>query len=76
MMSKNTLQKIRFTDSNTYIKKYSQHDRPYTKQNVDINRILNRVKLDRKNEIKQQIIFYSLTIFTICLLGSLITIIK
>ena len=75
-MSKNILQKIKFTHDNTYIKKYSQHDRPYSKQNVDINRILNRVKSDRKNEIKQQIIFYSLTIFTICLVGSLITIIK
>ena len=75
-MPKISLQKIKFTNDNTDIKKHSQYDRSYPKQNVDINRILNRVKLDKKNEIKQQIIFYSLTIFTICLLGSLITIIK
>ena len=75
-MSKISLQKIEFTNDNKDKKKHSQYDRSYPKQNVDINRILNRVKIDRKNEKKQQIIFYSLTIFTIFLFGSLITIIK
>ena len=43
------------------------------KQIVDINKLLNRVKINQKNEIKQKIIFYSLSILGLSLLGALIT---
>ena len=46
------------------------------KRIVDINKLLNRVKIDQKNETKQKIIFYSLVILGLSLLGTLITFLK
>jgi hypothetical protein len=46
------------------------------KQVVDINKLLNRVKIDKKNETKRKFIFYSLTILGLFLLGTLITVLK
>ena len=46
------------------------------RQVVDINKLLNRVKIDQKNETKRKIIFYSLVILGLSLLGTLITFLK
>ena len=46
------------------------------KRIVDINKLLNRVRIDQKNETKRKIIFYSLTILALGLFSTLITIIK
>jgi|TARA_B100000780_G_C21106753_1_gene446986 hypothetical protein len=46
------------------------------KINVDINRLLNRVKLDYKNEKKEKIIFFSLSVLLLSSMGVFITIIK
>ena len=46
------------------------------KRIVDINKLLNRVKIDQKNETKRKIIFYSSTILGLSLLGTLITLLK
>ena len=46
------------------------------KRIVDINKLLNRVKIDQKNETKRKIIFYSSTILGFFLLGTLITFLK
>ena len=46
------------------------------KRIVDINKLLNRVKIDQKNETKRKIIFYSFTILGLSLLGTLITVLK
>ena len=46
------------------------------KRIVDINKLLNRVKIDQKNEAKRKIIFYSFVILGLSLLGTLITILK
>ena len=46
------------------------------KRTVDINKLLNRVKIDQKNETKRKIIFYSSTILGLSLLGTLITFLK
>ena len=46
------------------------------KRIVDINKLLNRVKIDKKNETKRKIIFYSSTVLGLSLLGTLITFIK
>ena len=46
------------------------------KRIVDINRLLNRVKIDQKNETKRKIIFYSLTTLTLGLFSALIMIVK
>ena len=46
------------------------------KKVVDINKLLNRVKIDKKNETKKKIIFYSFVILVLSLLGTLITLLK
>ena len=46
------------------------------KRVVDINKLLNRVKIDQKNETKQKIIFYSLTTLVLGLFSTLIMIVK
>jgi len=46
------------------------------KRIVDINKLLNRVKIDQKNETKRKIIFYNSTILGLSLLGTLITFLK
>ena len=46
------------------------------KQVVDINKLLNRVKIDQKNETKRKIIFYSFTIVVLSLFGTLIMLLK
>jgi len=46
------------------------------KRIVDINILLNRVRIDKKNETKRKIIFYSLTTLALCLFSSLIMIVK
>ena len=46
------------------------------KRIVDINKLLNRVKIDQKNERKRKIIFYSLAILALGLFSTLIMIIK
>ncbi|MDA9134110.1 hypothetical protein N9J34_01225 [Candidatus Pelagibacter ubique] len=46
------------------------------KRIVDINKLLNRVKIDQKNETKRKIIFYCSTILGLSLLGTLITFLK
>ena len=46
------------------------------KRIVDINKLLNRVKMDKKNETKRKIIFYSFIVLGLSLLGTLITLLK
>ena len=46
------------------------------KRIVDINKLLNRVKINQKNETKRKIIFYSATILGLSLIGYLISILK
>jgi len=46
------------------------------KKIVDINKLLNRVKINQKNETKRKIIFYSSTILGLSLFGTLITFLK
>jgi hypothetical protein len=63
-------------DQNINTKKLSKAQNISEKQVVDINKLLNRVKIDQKNETKRKIIFYSLTTFVLCLFSTLIMIIK
>jgi len=46
------------------------------KRIVDINKLLNKVKIDQKNETKRKIIFYSSAVIGLSLLGILITFLK
>jgi len=63
-------------DQNINTKKLSKAQNISEKQVVDINKLLNRVKIDQKNETKRKIIFYSLTTFVLGLFSTLIMIIK
>ena len=63
-------------DQNINAKRLSEAQHVSEKQVVDINKILNRVKIDQKNETKRKFIFYSLTILGLSLLGTLITVLK
>ena len=63
-------------DPNINTKKLSKVQSISEKQVVDINKLLNRVKIDQKNETKRKIIFYSLVILGLSLLGALITFLK
>jgi len=46
------------------------------KRIVDINKLLNRVRMDEKKETKRKIIFYSLITLALGLFSTLIMIIK
>ena len=46
-------------DQNINTKRLSEVQQVSEKQVVDINKLLNRVKIDQKNETKRKIIFYS-----------------
>ena len=46
------------------------------KRRVDINKLLNRVRMDKKNENKRKIFFYSSVILSLGLFSTLLTIIK
>ena len=63
-------------DQNINTKRLSEVQQVSEKQVVDINKLLNRVKIDQKNETKRKIIFYSLVILGLSLLGTLITFLK
>ncbi|MDB4193968.1 Miff domain-containing protein [Candidatus Pelagibacter sp.] len=63
-------------DQNINTKKLSKVQNISERQVVDINKLLNRVKIDQKNETKRKIIFYSLVILGLSLLGTLITVLK
>ena len=47
-----------------------------TESVVDINILLNRVKIEKKNETKRKIIFFSFATLAISLFGTFIVIIK
>ena len=63
-------------DQNINTKRLSETQHVSEKQVVDINKLLNRIKIDQKNETKQKIIFYSFIIMGLSLLGTLITFLK
>ena len=63
-------------DQNLNTKKLSGAQHIEKKQVVDINKLLNRVKIDQKSETKRKIIFYSIIILGLSLLVVLITLLK
>ena len=63
-------------DQNINTKRLFEVQHIREKQVVDINKLLNRVKIDQKNETKRKIIFYSFIILGLSLLGTLITVLK
>ena len=75
-MKKVNFQNEKSLDQNINTKRLTEAQYIGEKQVVDINKLLNRVKIDQKNETKQKIIFYSFVILGLSLLGTLITFLK
>ena len=63
-------------DQNINTKRLSDLQHIGERQVVDINKLLNRVKIDQQNETKRKIIFYSFVILGLSLLGTLIAFLK
>ena len=63
-------------DQNINTKRLSEAQHIGERQVVDINKLLNRVKIDQKNETKRKIIFYGFVILGLSLLGTLIALLK
>ncbi|MDB9956892.1 hypothetical protein OAD48_02405 [Candidatus Pelagibacter sp.] len=63
-------------DQNINTKRLSEAQHVSEKQVVDINKLLNRVKIAQKNETKRKIIFYSFAILGLSLFGTLIILLK
>ena len=63
-------------DQNINTKRLSEAQHISERQVVDINKLLNRVKIDQKNETKRKVIFYSVIILGLSLLGTLIAFLK
>jgi len=75
------MQKIYFHDNKHISEKNDQKkaisvEQINQKRRVDINKLLNRVRMDKKNENKRKIIFYSSVILSLGLFSTLLTIIK
>ena len=63
-------------DQNINTKRLSETHYVSEKQVFDINKLLNRVKIDQKNETKRKIIFYSTVILALSLFSTFIMFLK
>ena len=70
------MQKLYSHNQKTDTKVFSKGQQISKKQTVDINKLLNRVKINQKNEKKKKIIYCSFTILGLSLLAMLITFMK
>ena len=75
-MKKSSLHNSKFIHESIIKKNYIETSYLDPKRVVDINKLLNRVKVDKKNETKRQIIFFSSVVLLIGFLGTFITVIK
>ena len=75
-MQKNIFHNNKNISENRDKKKLIQISNTKIKNVVDINILLNRVKIEEKNETKRKIIFYSFIILGLSLLGTLMAFLK
>ena len=75
-MTKTYFHNSKISNENKDKIKTAQVPKIYTKKIVDINILLNRVKLEEKNEIKKKITFVSLVTLGVTLFGAFIVILK
>jgi glutamine phosphoribosylpyrophosphate amidotransferase len=66
----------KLTNENKSKKKLPQSLNIDIKSVVDINILLNKVKIEEKNQIKRKIIFFSLVTTILILFGTFITFLK
>ena len=65
------MDKIRFTTKYDNAEIASFKD-VYNNKKIDVNILLNRIKIEKKNTKIKRSFFYVLVIFMVCLLGTLI----
>ena len=75
-MMKSYLHNNKYKNEDKDIKKINQIRNITSKSIVDVNILLNRVKIAKKNEIKRKIIFFVFTILAIFLFGTIMTLVK
>ncbi|MDC1132663.1 hypothetical protein OAS64_02065 [Candidatus Pelagibacter sp.] len=75
-MQKTYFHNNKLANENDKKKEPTQTSNLDTKGVVDINILLNRVKIEKKNETKRKIIFFSFTTLAVSLFGTFIAIIK
>ena len=63
-------------DENINVKRLHEGQHIGKKEVVDINKLLNRVKIDQKKETKKKIIFYCSNILVLMLLVTSIALLK
>jgi len=75
-VQKNYFHNNKIRNENKDKKKLLQFSNIETKSIVDINILLNRVKIEKKNRTKRKIVFFSLVTLTIILFGIFIATIR
>ena len=76
IMNKGIFYNQRYITENSETKKVSTVSYVSKKNKVDINKLLNRVKIEKKNQNKKKILSLSLGILLITLMGIFISVIK
>jgi hypothetical protein len=76
VMYKNYFHNNKLVNENRDKKKLAQISNLDKKAIVDVNILLNRVKIEEKNRTKRKIIFFSITTSSLILFGTFIAIIK
>tara|TARA_Y100000741_G_C17886226_1_gene409190 strand:+ start:210 stop:431 length:222 start_codon:yes stop_codon:yes gene_type:complete len=72
-MIKSAIKKIMSTAKNKLISKYlTQDTNNIVKKSTDINILLNRVKLNKKNESRKKIVFSAVASVSVVLFGILV----
>jgi hypothetical protein len=75
-MLKNYFHNSKLTNENKDKEKLPQTNKNDLRKAVDINILLNKVKIKEKSEAKRKIFFYSFVTLTVGLFGTFISIIK
>jgi hypothetical protein len=75
-MSKPYFHNSKSIDENKDKKKTIQISKIDTKNIVDINILLNRVRIEEKNKTKKKFIFFSFTVISLSLFATFISVIK
>ena len=75
-MTKSYFHNYRSTSKIENKKRLSQTLNVETQKSVNINILLNRVKIEKKNETRRKIFFFSFTTFSLMLFGIFVTIIN
>jgi len=75
-MEKNYFHNNKVFNENKDKKKFTRTSKVEVKSIVDVNILLNRVKIEEKNETKRKIFFFSFVTLALILFGSFIAIIN